>query len=49
MHVDELGCVVATFYGNPHKVARASKGDAFNRFSVCVSDFHNLRPRKTMV
>jgi hypothetical protein len=43
MHVDKLGGVVATFYGDPHDVGRASKSDAFNRFSVCISDCHNFR------
>jgi hypothetical protein len=49
MHVDELGGVLGTFYGNPHGVGRACQGDAFNRSSVCVSDFHNIHARKTMV
>jgi hypothetical protein len=40
MHVDELDDVLAVFNGNPHHVGRACKGDAINRFSVCVSDCH---------
>ena len=43
MHVDELGGVLATFYGDPHHIGRACKSDAFNRFSVCVSDCHSFR------
>jgi hypothetical protein len=34
MHFDELDGVVATFYGDPHRVGRACQGDAFHRFSV---------------